>query len=79
MGCSFLLLPGFPRGRVCYVMRAFVITGPRQFTVADVAGPEAAAGQVVVDVERAGRRRDRAQDPHRPAPAERLTLPPAGG
>jgi len=55
-------------------MRAFVITGPRQFTVAD----PAAAGQVVVDVERAGRRRDRAQDPHRPAPAERLTLPPAG-
>ncbi len=35
-------------------MRAFVITGPGQFTVADVASPEAAAGQVVVDVERAG-------------------------
>jgi hypothetical protein len=69
MGCSFLLLPGFPRGRVCYVMRAFVITGPSQFTVADVAGLDAAPG----------RRGDRAQDPHRPAPAERLTLPPAGG
>lgn len=35
-------------------MRAFVITGPRQAAVADVASPEAAAGQVVVDVERAG-------------------------
>jgi threonine dehydrogenase-like Zn-dependent dehydrogenase len=35
-------------------MRAFVITGPRQFMVADVASPVAAAGQVVVDVERAG-------------------------
>ena len=35
-------------------MRAFVITGPRQGAVADVASPEAGPGQVVVDVERAG-------------------------
>jgi threonine dehydrogenase-like Zn-dependent dehydrogenase len=35
-------------------MRAFVITGPREAAVADVASPEAAPGQVVVDVERAG-------------------------
>jgi len=35
-------------------MRAFVLTGPRQFAVADVEPPLAAPGQVVVDVERAG-------------------------
>jgi threonine dehydrogenase-like Zn-dependent dehydrogenase len=35
-------------------MRAFVLTGPRQFTVAEVEPPAAAPGQVVVDVERAG-------------------------
>jgi threonine dehydrogenase-like Zn-dependent dehydrogenase len=35
-------------------MRAFVITGPRQTGVAEVAGPVAAPGQAVVDVERAG-------------------------
>jgi threonine dehydrogenase-like Zn-dependent dehydrogenase len=35
-------------------MRAFVITGPRESTVADVASPQATPGQVVVDVERAG-------------------------
>ena len=35
-------------------MRAFVLTGPRQFTVAEVEPPVAAPGQVVVDVERAG-------------------------
>src|SRR5688500_14964333 len=35
-------------------MRAFVITGPREAHVEDVEPPTAAAGQVVVDVERAG-------------------------
>jgi len=35
-------------------MRAFVLTGPRQFTVADVEPPLTAPGQVVVTVERAG-------------------------
>jgi threonine dehydrogenase-like Zn-dependent dehydrogenase len=35
-------------------MRAFLLTGPRQFTVAEVEPPVAAPGQVVVDVERAG-------------------------
>jgi threonine dehydrogenase-like Zn-dependent dehydrogenase len=35
-------------------MRAFVITGPRQTAVADVANPAAAPGLAVVDVERAG-------------------------
>ncbi|WP_371778411.1 zinc-dependent alcohol dehydrogenase [Streptosporangium subroseum] len=35
-------------------MRAFVVTGPRRFSVEDVEPPVAAAGQVVVDVERAG-------------------------
>jgi threonine dehydrogenase-like Zn-dependent dehydrogenase len=35
-------------------MRAFVLTGPRQYTVAEVEPPAAAPGQVVVDVERAG-------------------------
>lgn len=35
-------------------MRAFVITGPRQASVQDVEPPAPAAGQVVVDVERAG-------------------------
>jgi threonine dehydrogenase-like Zn-dependent dehydrogenase len=35
-------------------MRAFVLTGPRQFTVAEVEPPAAGPGQVVVDVERAG-------------------------
>jgi threonine dehydrogenase-like Zn-dependent dehydrogenase len=35
-------------------MRAFILTGPGQFTVADVEPPVAAPGQVVVDVERAG-------------------------
>jgi threonine dehydrogenase-like Zn-dependent dehydrogenase len=35
-------------------MRAFVITGPRESGVQDVAPPTAGPGQVVVDVERAG-------------------------
>lgn len=35
-------------------MRAFVITGPRQASVLEVPPPVAAAGQVVVDVTRAG-------------------------
>jgi threonine dehydrogenase-like Zn-dependent dehydrogenase len=35
-------------------MRAFVITGPRECGVQDVAPPAAGPGQVVVDVERAG-------------------------
>jgi len=35
-------------------MRAFVVTGPRQFEVRDVEPPTAAPGQVVVDVERVG-------------------------
>ena len=35
-------------------MRAFVVTGPRRFEVRDVEPPMAAAGQVVVDVERVG-------------------------
>ncbi|MGW5741794.1 zinc-dependent alcohol dehydrogenase [Amycolatopsis sp. NPDC003861] len=35
-------------------MRAFVLTGPRECSVQEVPVPEAAAGEVVVDVERAG-------------------------
>ncbi|MGV9778031.1 zinc-dependent alcohol dehydrogenase [Streptosporangium sp. NPDC003464] len=35
-------------------MRAFVVTGPRRFAVQDVEPPVPAAGQVIVDVERAG-------------------------
>lgn len=35
-------------------MRAFVLTGPRQFAVQDVPEPRAAPGEVVVTVERAG-------------------------
>jgi threonine dehydrogenase-like Zn-dependent dehydrogenase len=35
-------------------MRAFVITGPGEAEVRDVAAPEASPGEVVVDVERAG-------------------------
>ncbi|WSJ78318.1 alcohol dehydrogenase catalytic domain-containing protein [Amycolatopsis sp. NBC_01307] len=35
-------------------MRAFVLTGPRAFSVQDVPVPEAVPGEVVVDVERAG-------------------------
>jgi threonine dehydrogenase-like Zn-dependent dehydrogenase len=35
-------------------VRAFVVTGPRRFSVKDVEPPVAAAGQAVVDVERAG-------------------------
>lgn len=35
-------------------MRAFVLTGPQQAAVLDVAAPVAASGQVVVDVERVG-------------------------
>jgi threonine dehydrogenase-like Zn-dependent dehydrogenase len=35
-------------------MRAFVVTGPGRSEVADVPSPEAAPGQVVIDVERAG-------------------------
>jgi threonine dehydrogenase-like Zn-dependent dehydrogenase len=35
-------------------MRAFVITGPRECRVAEVAGPVAAPGQAVIDVQRAG-------------------------
>jgi threonine dehydrogenase-like Zn-dependent dehydrogenase len=35
-------------------MRAFVVTGPRQYSVQDVAPPDAAPGQVVIDVERVG-------------------------
>ena len=35
-------------------MRAFVLTGPRQFAVQEVEPPAAAPGQVVVDVERVG-------------------------
>jgi threonine dehydrogenase-like Zn-dependent dehydrogenase len=35
-------------------MRAFVVTGPRRFEVAEVERPRPGAGQVVVDVERAG-------------------------
>ncbi len=35
-------------------MRAFVITGPRQAEVANVARPAAAPGQAIVDVERVG-------------------------
>jgi 2-desacetyl-2-hydroxyethyl bacteriochlorophyllide A dehydrogenase len=35
-------------------MRAFVLTGPREFAVKDVPVPEAAPGEVVVSVERAG-------------------------
>ncbi|HLI60729.1 MAG TPA: alcohol dehydrogenase catalytic domain-containing protein [Solirubrobacteraceae bacterium] len=35
-------------------MRAFVLTGPREFAVQDVPEPRAAAGEVVVGVERAG-------------------------
>ncbi|MGW3996808.1 zinc-dependent alcohol dehydrogenase [Amycolatopsis sp. NPDC004772] len=35
-------------------MRAFVLTGPRECSVQEVPVPEAAAGEVVIDVERAG-------------------------
>ena len=35
-------------------MRAFVLTGPGEYAVQDVPEPEAAPGEVVVDVERAG-------------------------
>lgn len=35
-------------------MRAFVLTGPRQFDVQDVAPPTAGAGSVVIDVHRVG-------------------------
>ncbi|MET8339632.1 zinc-dependent alcohol dehydrogenase [Streptosporangium canum] len=35
-------------------MKAFVVTGPRRFSVEEVEPPVPAAGQVVVDVERAG-------------------------
>src|SRR3954468_21334084 len=35
-------------------MRAFVLTGPREGSVREVPVPEAAPGEVVVDVERAG-------------------------
>jgi threonine dehydrogenase-like Zn-dependent dehydrogenase len=49
MGCSFLRRRDFPRGRVCYAMRAFVIIGPRQTAVEDVARPAAAPGQAVID------------------------------
>ncbi|HTU28893.1 MAG TPA: alcohol dehydrogenase catalytic domain-containing protein [Solirubrobacteraceae bacterium] len=35
-------------------MRAFVLTGPREFAVKDVPRPEPASGEVVVSVERAG-------------------------
>jgi threonine dehydrogenase-like Zn-dependent dehydrogenase len=35
-------------------MRAFVVTGPGRSEVADVPSPEAAPGQAVIDVERAG-------------------------
>jgi threonine dehydrogenase-like Zn-dependent dehydrogenase len=35
-------------------MRAFVLTGPREFEVQDVASPVAGAGQVVIDVQRVG-------------------------
>ncbi|RSD20798.1 zinc-dependent alcohol dehydrogenase [Amycolatopsis eburnea] len=36
------------------IMRAFVLTGPREFAVREVPAPAAAPGEVVVDVERAG-------------------------
>jgi len=36
------------------IMRAFVLTGPREFSVQEVPVPRAVAGEVVVDVERAG-------------------------
>ena len=35
-------------------MRAFILTGPGEYAVEDVPSPEAAPGEVVVDVERAG-------------------------
>ncbi|QKV73258.1 zinc-binding dehydrogenase [Amycolatopsis sp. Hca4] len=35
-------------------MRAFVLTGPREYSVQEVPAPRAVAGEVVVDVERAG-------------------------
>ena len=35
-------------------MRAFVLTGPREFEVQDVADAAAAPGQVVIDVQRVG-------------------------
>lgn len=35
-------------------MRAFVLTGPREYEVQDVAAPEATPGHVVIDVQRAG-------------------------
>ncbi len=36
------------------IMRAFVLTGPREYAVREVPAPAAAPGEVVVDVERAG-------------------------
>ncbi|UOX92510.1 alcohol dehydrogenase catalytic domain-containing protein [Amycolatopsis sp. FBCC-B4732] len=36
------------------IMRAFVLTGPREYAVQEVPAPAAAPGEVVVDVERAG-------------------------
>ena len=35
-------------------MRAFVLTGPREFAVQQVAAPVASDGEVVIDVERVG-------------------------
>src|SRR3954468_25066115 len=35
-------------------MRAFLLTGPRECSVQEVPAPRAVAGEVVVDVERAG-------------------------
>lgn len=35
-------------------MRAFVLTGPREYSIQDVPEPEAAPGEAVVEVERAG-------------------------
>ena len=35
-------------------MRAFVVTGPGEFSVQDVPPPTAAAGQAVIDIDRAG-------------------------
>jgi threonine dehydrogenase-like Zn-dependent dehydrogenase len=39
---------------VITTMRAFVLTGPREFSVREVPVPDAVPGEVVVDVERAG-------------------------
>ena len=46
--------PGPARGCTLVPMRAFVITGPGAGEVAEVDAPVARAGEVVVDVERAG-------------------------